>query len=401
MSKNNSENHNHLPDTPTMPSYENNVAPSAPPPDESIELPTYDTATAGSSQPVLHPLSGKPISQHNDLSRVSDNDFLPMPAPLPSFEPSQNIPPAPYLSPSSYPSESALPSHSVIEVDEEERLLSGQAEFDDQPAPPGYSVYKAKLKFSRTGNVFSRDKHINNDREALSQFIYQNNTPPSLIARFYGYHEETHWITRVSRNTDGEEETEREPETHRVEDFCFKVDLSEYVSPNCLGIYVMPDSKNSQLKKLKLTKEVTWDYSKLVTALSNAIRSAGVFETIEIKFLTEKSEINVKSSHWYSRILDNPVFRVFLFLSFMWIYIIPFNYFYKKFFGHSTMKSEWGMTISEYDWYHSHAQEIVTMCQNKLICKGKTSRLFSRFQPPNPSFPPPQQGSVRMPQGPS
>ncbi|KAG1443102.1 hypothetical protein G6F56_010796 [Rhizopus delemar] len=313
--------------------------------------------------------------------------------PLPSFEPPQNIPPAPYLSHSPYPSR--------------------QPEFDDRPAPPQYSEYKAESKFTRSGNVFSRDKYINNDREALSQFIYQNNIPPSLIVGFCGYHEET----KVSRNSNGEE-TERKQKTHRVEDFCFKVDFSEYVSSNCLGIYAMPDSKSSQLKsmrticdeyvksknilkELKLTKEVTWDYDKLVTALSNAIRSAGVFETVEINFLIEKSEINVKSSHWYSRMMDSIAFKVFLFLSCLWIYVIPFNYFYKKFFSHSTMKSEWGMTISEYDWYHSHAQEIVTMCQNRLICKDKTSRLFSRSQPPNPSFPPPQQGSVRMPQGPS
>lgn len=65
-------------------------------------------------------------------------------------------------------------------------LLVDHADFQGRPPPPDYSLYKAKFKTSRTGNVSSRDKHINEDGEALLQFLHQHNSPPSLIARFYG-----------------------------------------------------------------------------------------------------------------------------------------------------------------------------------------------------------------------
>jgi hypothetical protein len=110
-------------------------------------------------------------------------------------------------------------------------------------------------------------------------------------------------------------------------------------------------------------------------ALTNAIRNAGFLESVEITFQTEKDEITVKSNHLASRIMDNIFFKIFLFLSFMWVFVLPFIYFYKKKFGHSILKSRWDMSISEANWYQLHAQEIIIMCRNKVISKGKPSKL--------------------------
>ncbi|KAG1150137.1 hypothetical protein G6F37_001846 [Rhizopus arrhizus] len=353
MSKNN-QDYNLLLSSTNSPEA-NHILPSAPPSEAGLELPTYDNVIAASSSVVpVHALHGKPVSGNNNITSTSDADCslnpnsvtIPMPTAMPMPMPM----PMPTLAP--FP-ETADYDLLEDEYNEEQELLVDHADFQGRPPPPDYSLYKAKFKTSRTGNVSSRDKHINEDGEALLQFLHQHNSPPSLIARFYGYHEETHWITRTRRNSNGEEETEQEPVTHRVEDFCFKIDCSNYVSPYCRGVYVLPDPKTGEIKRvrqlcdeyihsenamkeLKLNKQVDWDFETLTTALTNAIRNAGFLETVEITFQTEKDEIT---------------------------------------FGHSILKSRWDMSISEANWYQLHAQEIIIMCRNKVISKGKPSKL--------------------------
>lgn len=63
-------------------------------------------------------------------------------------------------------------------------------DFAGRPSPPGYSVHRAKYKTVKEG-VISRDKHINQDGEALLQFLYQQNTRPRMKIHFYGNNEGT------------------------------------------------------------------------------------------------------------------------------------------------------------------------------------------------------------------
>jgi hypothetical protein len=65
-----------------------------------------------------------------------------------------------------------------------------------------------------------------------------------------------------------------------VDDFEFDIDASQYISPVCQGIYLLPDPKTGQikslrelcseyvdaptdLKELKLKKEIHWNYAEL------------------------------------------------------------------------------------------------------------------------------------------
>lgn len=67
-------------------------------------------------------------------------------------------------------------------------IQSRSEEYEDfagRPAPPNYSLYRAKYKTVKDG-VISRDKHINQDPEALVQFLYQHNTRPRMTIHFYG-----------------------------------------------------------------------------------------------------------------------------------------------------------------------------------------------------------------------
>lgn len=95
-----------------------------------------------------------------------------------------------------------------------------------------------------------------------------------------GWHEETFWRTRTSRDNDGNVVEQQEPETRVITDFEFEIDCSDCIFPVCQGIYVLPDRKTGQiktvrelcddyvheknkLKELRLTKEIEWNYPEL------------------------------------------------------------------------------------------------------------------------------------------
>ncbi|KAI7898367.1 uncharacterized protein BX663DRAFT_533361 [Cokeromyces recurvatus] len=257
--------------------------------------------------------------------------------------------------------------------DEEEESFQGR------PPPPGYSLYRAKYKIVRNG-IISRDKHINEDGEALLQFLYQHNKPPRMTVHFYGYHEETTWTSQTTRNNEGELVEERVPTTRRVDDFEFEIDCSSDISPICQGIYILPNSKTKEqptlrqlcnqyvhskrsLKELKLTKEVNWDYNGLTRALTNAIRNSGFYENVEITYKMEDHEIIVKTNSRISRWSDNVYLKGFLFITCLWIVVFPIIWLCKKRFGHSYLKSAWKMKISERNWYEAHVQEVINSCR--------------------------------------
>ncbi|KAI9499655.1 hypothetical protein BDB00DRAFT_735220, partial [Zychaea mexicana] len=217
--------------------------------------------------------------------------------------------------------------------------------FRGRPAPPGYSVYRAPYETLKDGTIQSRDTHLNHDGEALLQFLKQRNTAPLMAVRFYGYHEETHWRTRSTRDQDGNLVEEREPVTRRIDDFCFEIDCSNYVSPNCEGMYVLPDRKTgftksvrelcddyvherNQLKELRLTKVVDWDYAQLTRGK-------------------------------VSRLADNWMVRWFFILTCLWILTWPILWLCRKKFGHNSLQSKWKMAVSERDWYNEKVQEVL------------------------------------------
>ncbi|KAI9280438.1 hypothetical protein BY458DRAFT_500683 [Sporodiniella umbellata] len=381
--------------------------------DDIAELPSYNSVVAGSSQYDTPSLSGKPPPQHNTFSSTSDSDHCSLPMPLPSCDlNTQGYPPFPSTVENNSTTQSEDLPHSAIEMDQHEHLLAEEDQYRARPAPPGYSIYNAESKTLKDGNVVSRDKHINEDREALSQFMYRNNTKPDLFVVFYGSHEEVYYETRIERNTDGENVTVRERKTREVDDFDFKVDLSDYVIPTCRGVYALPDSKSNELKtvsglcddyiksisilkELRLKKEVTWDFDRVITAMKNAIMSTNACEKVRVSFSTTKDTVSVKSNHWYSKLMDNNFFTAFMIISCIWIFIIPFNYLYKRNHSKLRIKSEWLMNVSEQAWYETHAREIMTMCISKTMRGSKPFKLITQLRPmPKPS------PSMNAPHGP-
>jgi hypothetical protein len=95
---------------------------------------------------------------------------------MPIPEPFNNNYDQPYSIPDAHVSEPLL--NNTIENDEDDA-------FRGRPSPPGYSLYRAKYEVVRDG-IISRDPHINQDGEALLQFLYQHNKPPQMAIHFYG-----------------------------------------------------------------------------------------------------------------------------------------------------------------------------------------------------------------------
>ena len=58
--------------------------------------------------------------------------------------------------------------------------------FRGRPAPPTYSIYRAPYETSSSGEIMTRDPHLNQDGEAILQFLRQHNTTPKMAVRFYG-----------------------------------------------------------------------------------------------------------------------------------------------------------------------------------------------------------------------
>lgn len=186
--------------------------PSAPPVEDSnnttaMSPPGYDEAI--SMTPTLYPQDipeqPRPPAKKSDISgHLPDQS-------IPSFDTS------PTASSSSAPADGSLPV--VINVDEPQTTYSPDASaifsttgdndvhepllsleppdhtesFQGRPPPPNYSLYRAHYE-TKTSGILSRDRHLNQDGEALAQFLQEQNSPPSIKIKFHGKGHDTLYL---------------------------------------------------------------------------------------------------------------------------------------------------------------------------------------------------------------
>ncbi|ORX49866.1 hypothetical protein DM01DRAFT_1337996 [Hesseltinella vesiculosa] len=344
MSKKNHDYYYSYTSPPTSASGSQSAEPSAPSlgqTDEAMSLPSYQDALGGTS----------PLPSHSEFEGLTRDTTIP------PYNPDLN-------------SYASVSSPTMFNTASKRHCFLGR------PPPPGYSIYGAKFLTKKEG-VISRDTHLNTDGEALVQFLQQHNTAPRLKINFHGYHEETHYRTRNTRDEDGNWREEREPVTKQVDDFQFSIDCSDEVSPQCHGIYVMPDPKtgaiktvrelcdeyvhtNSQLKELRLTKVINWNYAQLTRAFTAAIRSHGYRHSVAITYELENYRIYVKSNSTISQMVDHKAIRVLFFITCLWILAWPILLLFRHQFGHRTLKSEWTMRCTEQQWYDQHLREVLS-----------------------------------------
>jgi hypothetical protein len=175
--------------------------PSAPPIDDVLDdrhhsatassPPGYDEAVRSLDPNMPFSVALPPANKHEFLGYVRDQS-------IPSFNPSSSSSASDTLDdPQGTYTPSAdifgKPIHDTGDYDDfddqaplihtQERQLSGPP--PPHHLPPTYSVYHANYQTDKTG-VISRDRHLNNDGEALAQFLQQHNVPPHLKIKFYG-----------------------------------------------------------------------------------------------------------------------------------------------------------------------------------------------------------------------
>jgi hypothetical protein len=172
-----------------------NASPSAPSTNDDLEPPSYDDATLIPSSSTIG-ASVPPPNKSNFEGYVLDSssppfnpNVMPMPEPV-------TMPVPPPQETRNTTSDYGAPAD-IITGDDEPLLGDTEARYDEydqfssidnfagRPTPPRYSVYRAKYKTVKEG-VISRDKHLNEDGEALLQFLYQHNKKPRMIVHFYG-----------------------------------------------------------------------------------------------------------------------------------------------------------------------------------------------------------------------
>ncbi|KAG1881628.1 hypothetical protein C8R48DRAFT_681714 [Suillus tomentosus] len=95
--------------------------------------------------------------------------------------------------------------------------------------PPAFAPYDAQFFTSRSGDIISHDAHLNDDGEALYRFLLsQASTPPTVILRCQGSHNETH-TRMVHSHHNGHSRMKTEQYTESITDFDFCIDVGQYI----------------------------------------------------------------------------------------------------------------------------------------------------------------------------
>lgn len=97
----------------------------------------------------------------------------------------------------------------------------------------------------------------------------------------------------------------------------------------------------------------------LYIAFTAAIRAHGYHHSICISYELTHHNIVIKTDSKVSRLADNRLMRYFMYLTCLWIFTWPVLWACRKKFGHSTLKSEWRMAVTERQWYNDHVHEVL------------------------------------------
>ncbi|CAE6478586.1 unnamed protein product [Rhizoctonia solani] len=147
----------------------------------------------------------------------------------------------------------------------------------DRDSPPEFQPYYADYKTTSSGNIYSHDKHLNEDGEALYQFILSRaKAPPKFILKCRGTHpeERTRYVTRT-KNIDGRNVTQIERQTHTetIVDFDFAIDVSQHFRQRPPVLWTVSDDEPAYRGRMK--REVLTDTMGGVRRVSRKILKAG------------------------------------------------------------------------------------------------------------------------------
>ncbi|KAF7731609.1 hypothetical protein EC973_009373 [Apophysomyces ossiformis] len=173
--------------------------------------------------------------------------------------------------PSYHQDESTQPLLQVVVDDRSGRAHSSPSNVSAQPM----------ACTANSNNSISEPQRMHEEAIALQKTLQELNTPPRMKIKVRGYHVARFYKSRVTNDSDGNIVIEESnPRTSQVDDFCYEIDCSQYISRECQGIHGQPNTKTgytqtanevcaeyvqkkSLLKELHLNKKVEWNYSEL------------------------------------------------------------------------------------------------------------------------------------------
>ncbi|KAB5588285.1 hypothetical protein CTheo_8270 [Ceratobasidium theobromae] len=184
------------------------------------------------------------------------------------------------------------PTHSMATIDKHDKQPDDSDErsrlLDQGPSnqpfdppdyadlPPEFAPYQAEYQVTSSGDIFSHDPHLNQDGEALYQFLVSHaTTPPVFLLKCRGTHPETRvrHVTRTETHN-GQTVTRTEPEmyTETIIDFEFSIDISRHIlRPGVL--WTVPDDELTYRGKMK--REVLTDAMGGIRRVSRRVLKAG------------------------------------------------------------------------------------------------------------------------------
>ncbi|CAE6394488.1 unnamed protein product [Rhizoctonia solani] len=155
-------------------------------------------------------------------------------------------------------------------------IVPGYEEMD-RDLPPEFQPYHAEYETTSSGDIYSHDPHLNEDGEALYQFILsQAKIPPNFILKCRGTHPETR-VRHVTRTetVNGRTVTRTEPEmyTETIVDFDFAIDISQHLRQLPPVVWTVPDDEPAYRGRMK--REVLTDTMSGVRRVARRILKAG------------------------------------------------------------------------------------------------------------------------------
>lgn len=143
--------------------------------------------------------------------------------------------------------------------------------------PPEFHPYQAEYEITSSGDIYSHDPHLNEDGEALYQFLLSHaKVAPNFLLKCRGTHPETR-VRHVTRTetVDGRTVTRTEPEmyTETVIDFDFTIDISLHLRQLAPVLWTVPDDEPAYRGRMK--REVLTDTMSGTRRVSRRILKAG------------------------------------------------------------------------------------------------------------------------------
>ncbi|CAE6458786.1 hypothetical protein ACGC1H_003943 [Rhizoctonia solani] len=143
--------------------------------------------------------------------------------------------------------------------------------------PPEFHPYQAEYEVTSSGDIYSHDRHLNEDGEALYQFLLSHaKVSPNFLLKCRGTHPETR-VRHVTRTetVDGRTVTRTEPEmyTETVVDFDFAIDISHHLRQLPPVIWTVPDDEPTYRGRMK--REVLTDTMGGVRRISKRVLEVG------------------------------------------------------------------------------------------------------------------------------